>query len=355
MFVAPSHFDESFQDYQKSSVRINTDSSSISTNAQARAPRVVARLAKLLIRFLAVCVTVAAMLSFSQADSIADESGIAVIYPDLNDYNAIFESIAEGVSTNVSGPVYRIALSENTAPTELQSRLAASSVKGIIALGRRGIEVAKTLDWKGPLVVGAVIGDPSTESNRVPGISLDPDPISFFNYLRLLAPNIRRIYTVINPEQSNWLMERARAAAANHGLMLVVRQAANRRASAFAYRDILNHLDPQRDGLWLPLDPNLDEATLQLVLATAWSKRIVIFSSTPDHAQRGALFSVYPNYPALGRRLADILRQQMAGETVQRGMRPISDLRLAVNLRTAHHLGFEYDDAVKARIEIVFK
>lgn len=297
----------------------------------------------------------AAVLFVGSSASRSEESAVVVLYPDLNEYNAIFESIADGVQKRTTALVRRLPLAENYSPADLRKYLESQSVKGVVALGRRGVEAVQRSDWTGPTIVGAVIWDGSLHARRLRGISLDPDPRKVLGHVRTLAPRIRRVHAVINQDQNGWLVERSRAAASELGLKLVVKEVASKREAALAYRDVLKDIDAEHDAIWLPLDPTFDEATLRFVLSAAWKKRVVVFSSTSEHAQRGALFSFYPDYPAMGQRLAGVLLDPHAGDPAAGPIRPTADIRLAVNLRTARHLGFEYSRDVEAKFEVVFK
>lgn len=294
-------------------------------------------------------------LCFGSSATRSESPTIAVLYPDLNEYNAVFESITGGIEKNTTGSVERIPLTEDYSRADLKERLARGSPKGIVALGRRGIEAVRRLSWKGPMVIGAVIRDASLNAQRSPGISLDPDPRKVLGYVKRLAPKIRRVHTIVDPERNAWLVTVSRVAATELGLVLVVKEAVTKRATAIAYRDVLSEIDAEQDALWLPLDPKFDEATLRLVLSEAWERRVVVFSSTPEHAQRGALFSFYPDYPAIGRRLANLLRDQRDTDPLLGSVRPTTDITLAVNLRTARHLRLEFGREIEATFEVVFK
>jgi putative ABC transport system substrate-binding protein len=43
---------------------------------------------------------------------------------------------------------------------------------------------------------------------------------------------------------------------------------------------------------------------LPLLLERSWEQNLVLFSSKPAHAKRGALFSMFPNHLELGKQLA---------------------------------------------------
>jgi len=65
-----------------------------------------------------------------------------------------------------------------------------------------------------------------------------------------------------------------------------------------------------------------------------------VFSSSFGHVRRGVLFSLYPNNVEMGRRLAgSALGFLASGDHGVRGMIPLREVLMAVNLRTAKHLG----------------
>lgn len=305
------------------------------------------------LRFRALALAVLAVFSSYPG---ADSGVIAVLYPDIGgDYDTVFASMAEGVSQTVETPLLHMPLSEQFSQAHVNDRLRRAEVKGVAALGRRGLQAVQGAEWRGPLAASAVIWDSSLADKNVPAITLDPDPRLLLGYLKLFAPSVRRVYLVVDQDRNKWLARRTLAAASGNGFSLVVKEVANRREAALAYRDILSRVEGPADAVWLPLDPDtVDETTLQLVLRAAWDKRFVAFSSAADHAQRGALFSVIPDYVELGRQLGRMLQAQARGQAAG-GVQPNTQLRVAVNMRTARHLGLEYSRETEARIGVVFK
>jgi putative ABC transport system substrate-binding protein len=284
----------------------------------------------------------------------ADQERVAVLYPDLgSNFNAVFESIAAGVDQVMPGNVTRIELSPESSGADLDKRLESEKIRGVIALGRRGVQVARSLGWRGTLVVGAVVHDASSPSLSAWGIALDPDSRTVFSHLRALAPNVRRVYTVTNPALSGWSMDSAKSIAVTIGVQLEVRDAVTLRDSAIAFKEILDRIDPATEAIWLQLDP-IDDEILRTILSTAWNRRFVVFSNNADHASRGALYSVIPDYNAIGKELGSLLKTG-SHNNVPLGLRPNSNLRLAANLRTARHLGIQYSPATIERMDVTYK
>ncbi len=306
-------------------------------------------------RYLRAIAVVACLAVVTCAVASDETPSIVVIYPNLgNEYNAVFESIADGVSDTNKSPVHRIPLTEDFSPDDLKKHLTAVNAHAVVALGRRGLNASKGIGWKGHIVYGGVIWGSSAPIDKAAGITLDPDPRAVFSHLKRAAPHVKRVHAIIDPAQGGWLIPRVRAAAMELGLIIEIKEITSHRAAAIAYRDLLKRINPSEDSLWLPLDP-IDETTFKLILTTAWTKRFAVISSNPDHAQRGALYSILPDYPKIGRRLSSLLADQRLKAPTLLEMRPNTDVKLAVNLRTARHLGIEYSRETLATFEVVYR
>ena len=125
------------------------------------------------------------------------------------------------------------------------------------------------------------------------------------------------------------------------------------KAAVRLYQELLSSSDARRDALWLPQDSiTVDEsAVLPLVLREAWNQSLALFSSSVAHVKRGALFSLYPDNVELGRALA--ATALTASGPPARGLYPLKDVLMAVNTRTASHLGINLT-ASPQRFHLVF-
>ena len=85
----------------------------------------------------------------------------------------------------------------------------------------------------------------------------------------------------------------------------------------------------------------MEESTvLPMVLKESWDRNLAVFSSSFGHVRRGVLFSLYPNNVELGRHLGgSALNFMTSGSNETSGMLPLREVLMAVNLRTARHLG----------------
>jgi putative ABC transport system substrate-binding protein len=226
-------------------------------------------------------------------------------------------------------------------------------IKVVIALGRQGLKAASGLVRDYGVVVGGIVSAPEDDARNYSVISLAPDPGMLFERLKYFMPNARRVVVVYDPRQNAWLIRLARQAARKQGLELQAVEVTDLKSAVRAYQELLASVDPKKDALWLPQDPTSVEETsvLPLVLEGAWNLNLAVFSSNVTHVKRGALFSLYPNNVALGRQLAASAMSYPAGTPA---VVPMRDALLAVNVRTASHLGMQLSSSLKLGIDLIF-
>lgn len=273
----------------------------------------------------------------------AADGAIAVLYPDIGEpYRSVFTQIIDGIQAKAKGQVTNIAVGPKTDVAELRNSLRSREARVVIALGRQGLKAASELDGDFGMVVGGVLSASDAEARKALVNSLSPDPALLFSRLKGMMPRAKRVYTVYDPRQNEWLIRLARAGAREQGLELVAYEAQDLRAAMFAYQEILAKANSSSDAIWLPQDSTtVEESTvLPRVLQESWARNLAVFSSSFGHVKRGVLFSLYPNNVELGRHLADNALSMMAsGVPEVSSMMPLREVLMAVNLRTARHLG----------------
>ena len=283
---------------------------------------------------------------------------IAVIYPDIGEpYRSVFTRIIEGIENKTKTRVASYAVGSSQNSQELAAELRRQNVQVVIALGRNGLKAATGLDRDIGIVVGGVLSVAESDMRGMSVYSLAPDPSLLFAQLKALMPNVRRVFVVYDPRQNAWLIRLAREAARTLGLELVAQEASDLKTAMRFYQENLAAADPKKDALWLPQDSvTVDESSvLPLVLQESWNRSLTIFSSSMTHVKRGALFSLYPNNIELGHNLANsALRQMSAGGQTANAITPLKDVLVAVNVRTAGHLGLTIGQRQQQAFDMVF-
>ena len=283
--------------------------------------------------------------------------GIAIIYPDIGEpYRSVFSKIIEGIEDQAKSHVPSFAVGTDANVHDIADELRRQDIHIVIALGRNGMKAAAGLERDIHIVTGGVISIPEAKANNIEVFSLAPDPALLFARLQDFMPAAKRVFVVYDPRQNAWLMRLARDAAASRNLVLIAYEAQDLKTAVRLYQEILATADAKKDALWLLQDSTtVDEGVvLPLVLQEAWSHNLMLFSSNAAHVRRGALFSLYPNNLEIGRSLANsaLGYTVSAGQHAPRGINPLKAVSIAVNLRTASHLGLNIED--KQSFDLVF-
>lgn len=288
-----------------------------------------------------------AMFTFSAAGS----SSMLVLYPKVPaPYSQIFDEIITGIEQQFDGEVSLKSIEKSDSNEALSRWIENEDPQMLIALGRRGYKLIRNIENEIPVVIGALPIRP----NGIAGISLLADPQILFKALQQLAPHIKRVHVVYS-ENSEWLVHLAEDQSESMGLVLNKVKAADIKSALAEYDKLLASIDIRTDALWLPLDPVTvnEQVILPSLLERSWEQNLVLFSSKPAHAKRGALFSMFPNHLELGKQLA-LMVESIYRTKQDEGVVPLQKMRLAVNLRTAAHLGFEYKNRQKELFHLTF-
>ncbi len=288
----------------------------------------------------------------------ASSPSVAVIYPEVREpYRDVFMEIIRGIETGLGESVKHYVLDGDDTPAALLERVHDDHVDVVISLGRAGLSATKQLAEVFPVVIGAVLISPGQETKGQTGITLTPDPEVFFARLKSIVPTAKEVTVIFDPRQKAWEIERAGKAAKMYGLTLNAFPTEDLRLSAELYRKVLAQIKDGSIAVWLPQDnAAMDEqALLPVVLQEAWEKNFIVFSGNLDHVRKGALFSLYPDNFGMGRSLAVLALDRVKnGSNSTSVINPLRDLLLAVNLRTAEHLGLHFASQDRQRFDLVF-
>lgn len=280
----------------------------------------------------------------------ADAGRIAVIYPELGEpYRSVFQQILSGIELTAPDRVFSIALSSPEPPEQLTDTLQRKGAAVVIALGRHGLKAASNLPATIPVVGGAVLAAPDDGPGVATLVSLTPDPRLLFRHLKQLAPSVRRVFVVYSARQNDWLIALAQKAAKAQGVELVSIETDDLRVALQRFREIVDAAEAGRDAIWLPQDTAVldEQVVLPFVLQQAWDRSLIVFSSTLAHVRRGALFALYPDNVDMGRQLATAALELDNTPGQARTVQPLREVRLALNTRTAGHLGINLETSLK--------
>jgi putative tryptophan/tyrosine transport system substrate-binding protein len=303
-----------------------------------------------------ICRQICTYFCYLVSFHLAGADSLTVIYPQVpSPYNEVFDEIINGIEQQYPQKIQLKALSKDDSPEAVSQWLIQNNVNMLIALGKSGYTVAKMLPHNDPVINNpVVIGALPIRPNGISGISLLADPKVLFTALKQLAPSIKNIHVIYSPG-NEWLIDLAQNQAAELGLSLNKIEVQDIKTAVIKYDELLSNIDTKTDAVWLPVDQVTanEQVILPNLLERSWEQNVVLFSSKPAHAKRGALFSMFPDHVELGKQLVNMV--MLMNETKHKeGVIPLQEMKLAVNLRTAAHLGFEYKSQQKEKFSLTF-
>jgi putative ABC transport system substrate-binding protein len=284
---------------------------------------------------------------------------VAIVYPEVRaPYRAIFLEIARGIEQELGTTANHYLLTDRRYPIDdLIGNMKNAQIDVVVTLGRAGLAVAKPLSAAFPVVIGATMIRPDEVPRGLSGISLTPAPEALFLHLKRLAPDTQDVTVIYDPQQTAWEIDYATRAAREVGFNLIARPSENLRSSSELLQHVLIQIKDNSIALWLPRDNDAmdEQSLLSEVLKQAWDKNFVVFSSNLDHVRKGALFSLYPDNFGMGRSLARLAVQKLQrGASSNETIKPLTDLLVAVNMRTAEHLGLHFSNQTQREFAMVF-
>ena len=281
----------------------------------------------------------------------AESVQVAVLYPESRgSFSKVFENMMSGIKEQQNINIVSKQISKKTSAEEIDNWLVKNNAQTILALGQRSYKLIKKLSTNLPVTVGALVVSPNGHN----GISLAGDPEKFFQHLKDLAPDVKRVFIVYSEKNTGWLIDIAKKSAQRRNIDLVAYKAEDIKQGIKYYDEILNQAQSDKDAIWIPLDRIVpDKTILPKILQAAWKRNIVIFSNNPLHTKKGTLFALFPDHKLMGTNLAQLAVEQLQSKAKPRVI-PATNLKLAVNRRTASHLGLHFSKSKQRKFDIVF-
>lgn len=276
---------------------------------------------------------------------------LAVLYPEARgNFSKVFENLISGIKEQQDINVISRQVSKATSIEEIDKWLVESNAQIILSLGHLSYTLSKKLNSNIPVTVGALVVSPEGHS----GISLAADPRIFFKHLEDLAPDVKRVFVVYSEKNTGWLIDMAKRAVKKRNIELIAYKAADIKQGVKYYDEILQQVENGEDAIWIPLDRIVpDKIILPKILQAAWKHNIVVFSNNPLHTKKGTLFALFPDHRLMGKDLAQLAVEQFISKDKPRVL-PAKSLKLAVNKRTASHLGLSFSKSKQQQFDIIF-
>ncbi len=185
------------------------------------------------------------------------------------------------------------------------------------------------------------------------GVSLDVPLDVQFAYLRRLLPTAHRIGVLYNPSETGSIVSEASAVATAHGFTLVPESVSEPAQAKAALAQLLE----KSDAIWSVADSHVftPQTTAALILE-AIRRRVPLFGLSTAQVRSGATAALYCDYVDVGKQTAESALRILRGEPPDTiAVSPPRRAALAVNLRTAEHLGLHVPDDLEAEASEVIR
>jgi putative ABC transport system substrate-binding protein len=221
-----------------------------------------------------------------------------------------------------------------------------------LVVGQKALQLVRAALPSTNVVYCMVLGSAATSSRTTTGVRLEVPPANQLEQLKLVHPGAHRVGVIYQPQVSGAFLEEAVKMSGRLGITLISRPVQEAKEVRTAISEIAGGID----ALWLMPDPRLISAEMfNFLLVFTLERKIALFGFSDGFTQAGALMSVAPDYPEVGRRAA-----RMAAEAAQKPGAPLpaataSPFGLTVNLRTARQLGVEIPQSVLSKARQIYR
>jgi putative ABC transport system substrate-binding protein len=283
---------------------------------------------------------------------------VGVVYPEIREpFNAVFDDIIAGIERPLGSNLRRLKVEKDDTDNTVNEWVEREGLGAVVVLGRRALDLSDDLEADVPIVAGGLLSAPTQYPPQMSGILLAPAPDALFARLKQLAPRVKRVVVFYNEANTGWLMRFGELAAERHGLVFDARPVESLKVAAREYKELMSEIVSDEDAVWLPQDPGSvdDRVVLPALLRESWDREFVVFSSNPSHVPRGALFSLFPDNVRMGESLGALaLNRAVENRIADERFVPLRDLSIAVNVRTAEHLGYTLSRVDIRQFDLVF-
>ena len=232
-------------------------------------------------------------------------------------------------------------------PDEAADAVRALRPGAVVAVGRSGLRLAVDKLADLPLIHALAL-NPQTlltpALSATPGAPLNVSPAESLALLKRLAPRVRTVAVVHDPERTR--VNEADRAARELGLELQVRRVSDVSGALRAADQALATADAV---LLVPDRTALRPEVLDHVLLRGLERRVPVVGFAAKHVRRGALLAVSVTPEQVAVEAARLAEQRLAGVVgPELGRRR---LNLSLNLRTAARLGLQVPEDLRRRAD----
>lgn len=211
----------------------------------------------------------------------------------------------------------------------------------LLALGQKAMEKAIAIAGEKPILVCMVLTVDNPYREKVSGVTLLIHPRDVFQAIKEITPWAKRIGMFETPDTFQTYLTDARESAKAFQLEVLP-------IPVKTEKDIFKQIQAMQgkmDILWVLADPLIGKGTtVDYLMETSLRRGIPVVGPSPYFTQRGALFSLSPDFKAVGAQTASLVEKVAGGEKA--GIFPPQKLLLSLNSKIAEIFNIHFPRAL---------
>jgi len=282
--------------------------------------------------------TWAALLCSLAIPLFAQPSQVTVVYTsEAGPYTEALEGLRATVGNT---PLVTVDLQSPNSTAQLATSLQHDSSRLIITIGGEALEAAIARKVDVPLVATMIMRSEQAHGPRfASAIHLDIPVADILAELKSMFPQKTRVAVIRNPALAGQVDNAALTRARQQGFSVVVVDCRNPEELLRALRSLKGQVD---FVLCLPDNTLYNGTTVKPLILASLDSHLLVVGFSRSFVRAGAAIGVYPDFRDVGVQTGEIVRRQLAGQTVtpEDGPRKVV---VAVNQRVIRLLGVDYE------------
>lgn len=225
---------------------------------------------------------------------------LVIIYPSSTNFS-IYKEIIKGVKTSQLHKVKKVLELKIDNRNEIKQWIKNNQPISIVAIGNEVSEL---------------------------GVSFSLQEKTIKKKLQKYLPHIQKIYRTENGKNLIY------SSKDDKSLPIFVSKVITKEDESIKYLwEKINSIDPEKEAVWINNDIDLE--FLRYLSEKAWERNVILLSNNIRHLEIGILFAFFPDFEALGERVAKVIDLPPSASLLE----SLKVIKLGVNTRTAKHLG----------------